>query len=125
MIPWTLVAIRSSETPIILSTLSAAAAKVTKIIVRYIAKTSTNTNMHTDSCEYTHTQQSTKGDGGGQGGEVDEDDSSEDLGIESICDVALVVLIASLYVSNHPAKWSTCPGQGVVRWLPGGLRNWG
>lgn len=64
----------------------------------------------------THTQQSPEGDGGWEGGKVDEDDSSKDLGVKSICDVTLVVLVAPLYVSNHPAKWLTSTGQRVFRW---------
>lgn len=67
----------------------------------------------------TRTQQSSKGNSGRQSGEVDEDDGSKDLGVKSICEVTLVVLVAPLYVPNHPAKWSTSAGQGVFRWRPG------
>lgn len=73
----------------------------------------------------THTQKSSEGDGRRQGGEVYEDDGSEDLGVQSICDVTLVVLVAPLYVSNHPAKHLTSAGQGVFRWRPGGDGNCG
>lgn len=72
---------------------------------------------------YTHTQQSSKGDGRRQSSKVDKDDSSNDLGVESVCDVALVVFVASLYVSNHPTKWPTSTNQGVFRWLPRGNGN--
>lgn len=58
----------------------------------------------------TRTQQSAKGDGGRQSSKVDEDDSSEDLGIQRICDVTLVILVASPDISNHPTKWSTSTG---------------
>lgn len=67
----------------------------------------------------TRTQQSTKGDGGRESGKVDEDDSSEDLGVERIDEVTLVVLIAPPYVSNHSAKWSSSTGQGVLGWRSG------
>ena len=98
---------RSSGTPIILSTLSAADDRK-EITIRSI-----NYNSDVESHKSTRTQQSSKGDGRRQGGEVNEDDSSKHLGIKSICDVTLVVLVATLYVSNHPAKWSASTGQGV------------
>lgn len=70
--------------------------------------------------EQTRTQQAAKGDGRRQGGEVDEDDSSKDLGIKGICDVTPVVLVASPDISNHSAKRSTSTGQGIFGWRSGG-----
>lgn len=72
-----------------------------------------------------HTKQSSKGDGRRKSSKVDEDDSSKNLGIESVCDVALVVLETSLYVSNHPPKGPTCSGQGVFRCRLSRDGNWG
>lgn len=77
-----------------------------------------------NQCEQARTQQAAKGDGGRQSGEVDEDDSSEDLGIKSICDVTPVVLVASPDISNHSAKRSTSTGQGIFGWRSGGDGDW-
>lgn len=73
---------------------------------------------------WTRTQQSAKGDGGRQSSEVNEDDSGEDLGIQCICDVTLVVLVASPDISNHPTKRSTSTGQGIFRRRSRGDGNW-
>lgn len=54
-----------------------------------------------------HTQQASKGDGRRQSSKVDENNGGQSLGVQGICEVALVVLVASLYVSNHPAEWPT------------------
>lgn len=122
MIPSTEVEMRSSETPIMLSTLSADL--VEKVSEKHYYKICHTWQKYYISEIYTHTQQPSKGDGRRQSSKVDKDDSSNDLGVESVCDVTLVVLVASLYVSNHPAKWSTSTNQGVFGWLPRGNGNW-
>lgn len=70
------------------------------------------------------TQQASEGDGRGQGSEVDEDDSSQDLGVEGVCEVTDVMAVPPLHVLYHPAEGNACPGQRVFSWLLIGLISW-
>lgn len=60
------------------------------------------------------TQKTSKGDSRRQGSKVDEDDGSQDLGIQGVCEVADVVAVAALDVLYHSPKRNPCTGQGVL-----------
>jgi len=60
------------------------------------------------------TQKPSESDSWGQGSEVDEDDGSEDLSIQSVCVVADVVAKPALHVLHHSTKRITCTGQRVL-----------
>ena len=60
------------------------------------------------------TQKPSKSDGRGQGGEVDKDDGSEDLRVQSVCVVADVVTGTALEVPHHPTERIACTGQRVL-----------
>lgn len=70
------------------------------------------------------TQKASKSDGRGQGSEVDEDDGSEDLRVQSVCVVADVVTVTALQVLHHPTERIACTGQRVLPRLPWSVLNW-
>lgn len=72
----------------------------------------------------THTQKTAEGDGRRQGSKVDKDNCSKNLGVQSICDVTLVVLVASFYVPNHSTKRTPRTGQRVLCRRFGGEGHW-
>lgn len=55
------------------------------------------------------TQEATEGDGRRQGSKVDEDDGSQDLGAECICDVTQIVRITAPDVTYQASKDPACP----------------
>lgn len=60
------------------------------------------------------TQQAPEGDGRRQGGEVDEDDSSQALGVERVPKVAQVVGIAAPHISDQAPEGPARPPEGIV-----------
>lgn len=64
------------------------------------------------------TQEAAEGDGGGQGGEVDEDDGRQDLGAQGICDVTQVVGVAAPDVTHQSPEELACPLQRVFWGVP-------
>lgn len=60
------------------------------------------------------TQQPPEGDGRGQGREVDEDDSSQALGVECISEVTQVVGIAAPHIPDQAPKGPARPPEGIV-----------
>lgn len=79
MIPWILVEMRSSGTPIMLSTLSANDVndkKKKKVLIYYNDTVNLLILLQT-----THTQKTAEGDGRRQGSKVDKDNCSKNLGV--------------------------------------------
>lgn len=127
MMPWMLVEIISSDTPIYLSVLSARVRDQRPLLTLLKVSTYCKDNWASDSrikksenLALSFTQKPSKSDGWGQGSEVDEDDGSENLRVQSICVVAEVVAITALQVLHHPTEGIACAGQRV---LPRRLRG--
>lgn len=128
MTPWMLVETISSDTPIIWSVLSARVRqqrelsiilKVNKI--KLIEPKKSDTSLYLDLY---FTQKPSKSDGRGKGSEVDEDDGSEDLRVQSVCVVADVVAVTTLQILHHPTERIACTGQRVLLRLLWRFLNW-
>lgn len=70
------------------------------------------------------TQKPSESDGRGQGSEVDEDDGSEDLKVQTVCVVTDVVAVTPLQVVHHPSERIACTSQRVLPGLLWSFLNW-
>lgn len=110
MTPWTLVEIISSDTPMSFSVLSARVREQRELLtISYMVKRK-DTSLYQ---EPSFTQKPSKSDGWRQGCEVDEDDCSEDLRVQSVRVVAEEVTVTALHVLHHPTKGIAGTGQRV------------
>lgn len=96
MTPWRLVETISSDTPINFSVLSARVRYRRELLILYQLSASQESSDTAFYLGLSFTQKPSKRDGRREGSEVDEDDGSEDLRVQSICVVADVVAVTTL-----------------------------